>query len=63
MDRRIRVSEFCDLLGCGRTTLHRRISDGKIKPPSKDGKISYWLSSYVKGIINPQQKDEVCQSE
>ena len=55
MDRRIRVKEFCDLLGCGRTTLHRRIKAGEIKAPRKDGKMSYWLASYAKEVISPPE--------
>ena len=51
MTERIRPKSFARLLGCSVSTLYRRIEAGAIRPPLKDGLISYWTSDYVEMVV------------
>lgn len=50
-ERRIGRAEFAHLLNIEPETLDRKIRDGFITRPFKDGRKSYWFSSYVQTIV------------
>ncbi len=50
-ERRVKAKEFAVRLGVSIPTLYARIAEGLIEKPMKDGKLSYWLNSYVNLII------------
>ncbi|ENV34507.1 hypothetical protein [Acinetobacter gerneri] len=50
-ERRIGRAEFAHLLNIEPETLDRKIRDGLITRPFKDGRKSYWFSSYVQTIV------------
>lgn len=50
-ERRVGVREFAERLNISSPTLYARINEGLIEKPLKDGKLSYWLNSYVNLIV------------
>lgn len=50
-ERRVNVREFAQRMNVTPATLYNRIKEGLIREPLKDGKLSYWLNSYVNSII------------
>lgn len=50
-ERRVNVREFAQRMNVTPATLYNRIKDGLISEPHKDGKLSYWLNSYVNSVI------------
>ena len=50
-ERRIGRAEFAKLLNIEPETLDARIREGRYTKPHKDGRKSYWLSSYVQIVI------------
>ncbi|WOE40749.1 hypothetical protein [Acinetobacter chinensis] len=50
-ERRVNVREFAQRMNVTPATLYNRIREGLISEPRKDGKLSYWLNSYVNSII------------
>ncbi|RLL30518.1 hypothetical protein D9K80_16055 [Acinetobacter cumulans] len=50
-ERRVNVREFAQRMNVTPATLYNRIKEGLIREPHKDGKLSYWLNSYVNSII------------
>lgn len=50
-ERRVNVREFAQRMNVTPATLYNRIKDGLISEPRKDGKLSYWLNSYVNSVI------------
>ncbi|CAM2847400.1 hypothetical protein ACCE111639_03330 [Acinetobacter celticus] len=45
------VREFANRLNVTTATLYNRIKEGVVQAPSKDGKLSYWLNSYVNSVV------------
>ena len=59
-ERRIGRIEFAKLLNIEPETLDSRIRDGRYMKPHKDGRKSFWLSSYVQSVIlDIELKDKV----
>ncbi|MDQ9019873.1 hypothetical protein RFI02_02005 [Acinetobacter sichuanensis] len=59
-ERRVNSKEFAERLGLSESTLWSRINDGLIVRPLKDGRLSFWLNSYVNEIVtNPLNSDKV----
>ena len=50
-ERRIGREEFSHKLNIEPETLDSRVRQGSIKKPYKDGRKSYWLSSYVQEVV------------
>ena len=50
-ESRVKAKEFAARLGVSIPTLYTRIAEGLIEKPLKDGKLSYWLNSYVNLIV------------
>jgi hypothetical protein len=50
-ERRVGRIEFAKLLNIEPETLDSRIRDGRYIKPHKDGRKSFWLSSYVQSVI------------
>lgn len=50
-ERRVGTREFADRLNFSEPTLWDRINKGLIAPPFKDGRLNYWLNSYVNEVI------------
>lgn len=50
-ERRIGREEFAYKLNIEPETLDSRVRNGTIKRPHKDGRKSYWLSSYVQEVV------------
>ena len=50
-ERRVNVREFAQRMNVTPATLYNRIKGGLIREPLKDGKLSYWLNSYVNSVI------------
>ncbi|MNE55870.1 hypothetical protein D3C80_1507360 [compost metagenome] len=50
-ERRVNVREFANRLNVTTATLYNRIKEGAVQAPSKDGKLSYWLNSYVNSVV------------
>ena len=50
-ERRVNVREFAQRMNVTPATLYNRIKDGLISEPCKDGKLSYWLNSYVNSVV------------
>lgn len=50
-ERRIGRQEFAKLLNIEPETLDARIRDGRYSKPHKDGRKSFWLSSYVQSVV------------
>jgi len=48
--KRIRPKQFAELMGYSLATLYRRISQGQIQEPMRDGGCVYWLDSYVQQV-------------
>lgn len=40
--RFLRLKAVQDALGCGRSTVYKLISEGKLPPPAKIGRVSVW---------------------
>jgi hypothetical protein len=58
-ERRIGRQEFAKLLNIEPETLDARIRDGRYCKPHKDGRKSFWLSSYVQSVIlDVKSKDQ-----
>ena len=59
-ERRVNSKEFAERLGLSESTLWNRINEGLIIHPFKDGRLSFWLNSYVNEIVtNPLNSDKV----
>lgn len=59
-ERRVNVREFSERLNISIPSLYARINEGIIQKPFKDGKLSYWLNSYVnETVIQPSNSDKV----
>ena len=59
-ERRVNVREFSQRLNISIPSLYSRINDGVIQKPNKDGKLSYWLNSYVNEVVTqPSNSDKV----
>lgn len=54
-ESRVRPKDLAKRLGFSIPTLYRRIEDGHIQKPRKDGRCAYWLESYVQQIVAPEQ--------
>ncbi len=57
-ESRVRPKDLAKRLGYSIPTLYRRIEQGIINRPLKDGGCAYWLESYVKELIAPIEKEE-----
>ncbi|QGP53364.1 putative transcriptional regulator [Piscirickettsia salmonis] len=55
-ERLVRLKEAISRTGLARSTIYKKISEGKFPQPFKNGVISVWLESeideYVEGVIN-----------
>ena len=59
-ERRVNVREFAQRMNITPATLYARIKEGRVSEPLKDGKLSYWLNSYVNEIVtSPSSSDKV----
>ena len=59
-ERRVNVREFAQRMNITPATLYARIKEGRVSEPLKDGKLSYWLNSYVNEVVtNPSSSDKV----
>ena len=47
----LRDREACELLGCSRATLWRRVKDGSLPPPVKIGGLSRFVASEYIEVI------------
>lgn len=55
----IRLSQTCQALGCGKTTLYKRVSEGIFPPPVHYGdRISAWPLHEVKAVCEAILKGE-----
>lgn len=50
-ERRVNVREFAQRMNVTPATLYTRIKEGQVNEPFKDGKLSYWLNSYVNEVV------------
>ena len=50
-ERRVSVREFAQRMNVTPTTIYNRIKEGVVSEPLKDGKLSYWLNSYVNSVV------------
>ncbi|SPL72014.1 hypothetical protein [Acinetobacter stercoris] len=50
-EKRIGRAEFANLLNIEPETLDARIREGRYIKPYKDGRKSFWFSSYVQSVI------------
>lgn len=50
-DTRVRLPAVCLLFGVSPATVWRRVRDGKIPAPRKDGRITYWLAGEVRAAL------------
>ncbi|NOR64110.1 MAG: helix-turn-helix domain-containing protein [Rhodobacteraceae bacterium] len=51
IDLLLKDGEAATMLGCSKSTLWRRVSDGTIPRPVKIGGMSRWLQSEIKAVI------------
>ena len=59
-ERRVNVREFAQRMNITPATLYARIKEGRVSEPLKDGKLSYWLNSYVSEVVtSPSSSDKV----
>ncbi len=59
-ERRVNVREFAQRMNITPATLYARIKEGRVSEPLKDGKLSYWLNSYVNEVVtSPSSSDKV----
>lgn len=56
-DSLLRDREACELLGCSRATLWRRVKDGSLPPPVKIGGLSRFVASEYVEVIE-KAKDQ-----
>lgn len=57
-ESRISIKEFSKRMNMSEVTLYDRIKKGEIDPPLKDGRYSYYLSSYVNKIVTSQSNSD-----
>lgn len=50
-ERRVNVREFAQRMNVTPATIYNRIKEGLVSEPLKDGKLSYWLNSYVNSVV------------
>ncbi|MDX7880488.1 hypothetical protein [Acinetobacter nosocomialis] len=50
-ERRVSTAEFALRMNLTEREIYERIKDGRIKPPTKDGRKNFWLNSYVLSCI------------
>lgn len=50
-ERRVGRAEFAHMLNVEPETLDRKIREGYINRPFKDGRKSYWMLSYVQTVV------------
>ncbi|OEY96078.1 hypothetical protein BJD20_13325 [Acinetobacter proteolyticus] len=55
-EERICIDEFCRRLKWGRTKFYEKIDQGEVAPPIKDGRLSYYLNSYVNEVVTRESK-------
>ena len=55
-ESRVRPKDLAKRLGYSIPTLYRRIDQGVINPPSRDGGCAYWLESFVQKLITPEER-------
>ncbi|MBU1223089.1 MAG: transcriptional regulator [Gammaproteobacteria bacterium] len=48
---RVRLPVVCLLFGTSPATVWRRVGDGKIPTPRKDGRITYWLAGELRAKL------------
>lgn len=54
-ERRVGRAEFAHMLNIEPETLDARIRDGRYSKPSKDGRKSYWMLSYVQTVVKQDE--------
>lgn len=58
IDRRIRATEFMQLMSIGRTKFYRMIKKGEIPQPIRvSGKEVYWHESSVKKVVEKHKEN------
>lgn len=55
-EERVCIDEFCRRLKWGKTKFYEKINLGEISPPIKDGRLSYYLNSYVNEVVTRESK-------
>ncbi|WP_436872700.1 hypothetical protein [Acinetobacter haemolyticus] len=55
-EERVGIEEFCRRLNWKKTKFYDRIHQGEIEPPIKDGRLSYYLNSYVNEVVTRESK-------
>lgn len=59
-ERRVGIREFAHRLGLSEPTVWDRIKSGIIEKPEKDGRLNFWLNSYVNyAVANCKKSDKV----
>ena len=59
-ERRVGIKEFAHRLGLSEPTVWDRIKSGIIEKPEKDGRLNFWLNSYVNyAVANCKKSDKV----
>ncbi|MFW1775188.1 hypothetical protein [Acinetobacter seifertii] len=60
-ERRVSTAEFALRMNLTEREIYERIKDGRIKPPTKDGRKNFWLNSYVLSCILEGSKESEIQ--
>lgn len=58
-ERRVGRIEFAKMLDIQPETLDRKIRNGLVTKPLKDGSKSYWLSSYVQKVVKSSSTSDI----
>lgn len=58
IQRRIRITEFCRLIGRSRSTFDRWRIRGKIPRPDGNDPYPFWLENNVKNFIEQSQQEK-----
>ena len=59
-ERRVDIKEFAQRLNLSEPTVWDRINSGVIEKPEKDGRLNFWLNSYVNyAVANCKKSDKV----
>lgn len=53
--KRLDITDVCDILKLSKPTIYRRIKEGLLPQPTKDGRRSFWQSQDISNYLDTKK--------
>lgn len=53
--KRLDITDVCDILKLSKPTIYRRIKEGLLPEPTKDGRRSFWQSQDISNYLDTKK--------